>query len=90
VAECARPQNLKQPLIAVVAADPWPLPWYLRKFERVGFWQPGQDPGEADIYITSAQAAETIEDKLKDRFPEFFGLRPEVVIILWPPKISTP
>jgi len=90
VEECAKEKNLKQPLIAVVASDPWPLPWYLRKFPRVGFWQPGQDPGNADIYITSAQASENLEAKLNDRFPEFFGLRPEVIVILWPPKASSP
>lgn len=81
----AKEENLSQPLIAVVAADPWPLPWYLRKFSRAGFWQPGQNPGAADFYITSSATAEKLGDKLKDRRPEFFGVRPEVVIILWPP-----
>ena len=77
--------HLSQPLIAVVAADPWPLPWYLRHYTRVGFWQPGQDPGPADFYITSPEPASGIESRLKDRFPEFFGLRPDVLILLWPP-----
>lgn len=90
VEQLVKEHNLKQPLIAVVAADPWPLPWYLRKFQRVGFWQPDQDPGNADIYITSAEAAGKLENKLKDRLPEFFGLRPEVIVILWPPKAPSP
>jgi uncharacterized protein (TIGR03663 family) len=72
-------------LIAVCAADPWPLPWYLRKFPRVGYWQPGQDPGPADIYITSPEAAEKLAPRLANRRMEFFGLRPEVLIFLWPP-----
>jgi uncharacterized protein (TIGR03663 family) len=84
--EWTKEQNLARPLIAVVAADPWPLPWYLRKFQRVGFWQPGQDPGQADLYITSPEAAEKLGDKLKDRLPEFFGVRPEVIVLLWPPN----
>jgi uncharacterized protein (TIGR03663 family) len=88
--QLAKAENLAQPLIAVVAADPWPLPWYLRKFPRVGFWQPGQDPGAADFYITSPEAAEKLGEKLKDRRPEYFGIRPEVVIILWPPKEAAP
>lgn len=81
----AAENHLDQPLIAVVAADPWPLPWYLRHYSRVGFWQPGQDPGSADFYITSPEAANGIELHLKNRYPEFFGLRPEVLILLWPP-----
>jgi uncharacterized protein (TIGR03663 family) len=88
--QLTKDEKLTQPLIAVVAADPWPLPWYLRKFSRAGFWQPGQDPGTADYYITSPEAAEKLGGKLKDRRPEFFGVRPEVVIILWPPKETPP
>ena len=88
--QLARDEKLAQPLIAVVAADPWPLPWYLRKFARAGFWQPDQDPGTADFYITSPEAAEKLGGKLKDRRPEFFGERPEVVIILWPPQEAAP
>jgi uncharacterized protein (TIGR03663 family) len=72
-------------LIAVVAADPWPLPWYLRKFPRIGYWQPGIDPGPADIYITSLEAAEQLTARLQNRRPEFFGQRPEVLLLVWPP-----
>jgi len=82
--------HMSQPLIAVVAADPWPLPWYLRHFTRVGFWQPGQDPGPADFYITSPETAGQLSDHLKGRLPEFFGLRPEVLILLWPPAPVNP
>ena len=56
------------PRIAVIAADPWPLPWYLRHFSQVGFWQPGQQPGDADFYITSTDVAEQYRDRLQ-RFP---------------------
>jgi uncharacterized protein (TIGR03663 family) len=83
--QLARQEKLAQPLIAVVAADPWPLPWYLRKFSRVGFWQPGQDAGSADFFITSPEAADELGDKLKGCRPEYFGARPEVVMILWVP-----
>ena len=84
--QLVRQDHLSQPLIAVVAADPWPLPWYLRYFTRVGFWQPGQDPGPADFYITSPETAGQLGDHLKGRLPEFFGLRPDVLILLWPPE----
>jgi uncharacterized protein (TIGR03663 family) len=88
--QLAKEQNLSSPVIAVVATDAWPLPWYLRKFERVGFWQPGQDPGNADFYITSPEAAEQLGDKLKDRRPQFFGIRPEVLILLWSREAPSP
>jgi uncharacterized protein (TIGR03663 family) len=38
-------------VVKVVVDNPWPLPWYLRRFERVGYWDhPPADP-DADIVI---------------------------------------
>ena len=85
VAELARQDALASPRIAVIAADPWPLPWYLRHFSKVGFWQPGQQVGQADFYITSTEAAEQYGDQLRDFRSEFFGARPGVLILLWSP-----
>jgi uncharacterized protein (TIGR03663 family) len=73
------------PRIAVIAPDPWPLPWYLRRVAEVGFWQPGQQPGKADFYITSTDVADQYKEQLKDFRPEFFGVRPGVLIVLWSP-----
>jgi uncharacterized protein (TIGR03663 family) len=81
----ARQNAIAAPRIAVIASDPWPLPWYLRHFPKVGFWQPGQSPGNADFYITSTDAAEQYADQLQSFHPEFFGVRPNVLILLWSP-----
>jgi predicted membrane-bound mannosyltransferase len=77
--------GIASPRIAVIAADPWPLPWYLRRYPNVGFWQPGQQPGSADFYITSTEAADQYANQLKNFRPEFFGVRPNVLILLWSP-----
>jgi uncharacterized protein (TIGR03663 family) len=74
-----------QSTFAVVAADPWPLPWYLRNFPRVGYWQPGRDPGPADFYLTSPEAAGALKPRLAQWRPEYFGVRPGVLLILWTP-----
>ncbi len=81
----ARQNAIAAPRIAVIASDPWPLPWYLRHYSQVGFWQPGQQPGEADFYITSTEAADQYADQLQSFRPEFFGVRPGVLILLWSP-----
>lgn len=83
--ELARENKIQNPLIAVVAADAWPLPWYLRKFQQTGFWQPGQETGPADFFITTTDVHGTLAERLKDFRPEFFGVRPEVLMILWTP-----
>jgi hypothetical protein len=69
----------------VIASDPWPLPWYLRHFPDVGFWQPGQIVGKADFYVTSTDAALRYGDQLRDDRADFFGERPGVLILLWLP-----
>jgi hypothetical protein len=81
----ARQDGLSSPRIAVIASDPWPLPWYLRHYAQVGFWQPGQKVGQADFYITSTDAADQYSAQLMDLRPEFFGVRPGVLILLWEP-----
>jgi hypothetical protein len=84
--QLCRQDHLTDPRIAVVAADPWPLPWYLRKFSTVGFWQPNQAPGPADVFITSTDVSDRLADRLKNFRPEFFGWRPNVLLILWVPE----
>ena len=70
----------------MVAADPWPLPWYLRKFPRVGYWQPGSEAGAADFFITTTDVPDKLVEQLKDYRPEYFGVRPNVLLILWTPE----
>ncbi len=83
IARLASQDAIASPRITVIAADPWPLPWYLRKYSQVGYWQPGQQPGEADFYITSTEAADQYANQLQSFRPEFFGARPGVLILLW-------
>jgi uncharacterized protein (TIGR03663 family) len=88
--ELARANQLAQPRIAVIAADAWPLPWYLRKFSNVGFWQPGQEAGAADFFITIGDVSGSLAARLKEYRPEFFGVRPGVLLVLWiPPGFKT-
>jgi uncharacterized protein (TIGR03663 family) len=81
----ARQEKIPDPRIAVVAADAWPLPWYLRKFSQVGFWQPDQETGPADLFITTTDVSGRLAERLKNFRPEFFGWRPNVLLILWSP-----
>jgi hypothetical protein len=34
---CAAPGELEE--VAVIGRDYWPLPWYLRGFEKIGYWK---------------------------------------------------
>ena len=85
IAQLAQARNLNAPRIAVIATDAWPLPWYLRKFPNSGFWQPGQETGAADFYITSQDALKSPPARLVQCSQEFFGVRPDTLIVLWIP-----
>ncbi|HEV2486860.1 MAG TPA: flippase activity-associated protein Agl23 [Terracidiphilus sp.] len=86
IEDMARRNGINSPRVAVIASDPWPLPWYLRHFNQVGFWQPGQQVPDADFYVTSTEAAEQYADRLRGFRPDFFGSRPGVLILLWLPE----
>ena len=88
--ELARQDKFSNPRIAVVAADAWPLPWYLRKFPQTGFWQPEQETGAADFFITTTDVSGKLAERLKDFRPEFFGARPNLLLILWSPLETAP
>jgi uncharacterized protein (TIGR03663 family) len=79
----------KDLLIKVIAPsdETWPLPWYLRRYGRVGYWTSAETAGElgdADVVIASAADTAKIEASLGEGYPSsFYGLRPEVVLSLF-------
>ena len=76
-------QHGRDPVLAVIADDPWPLPWYLRRLPRVGYWRPGQDPGPADLYLTDLAPGDAVNPRLADRIPDYYGVRPGALLVLW-------
>lgn len=76
-------------LIKVVCGpyETWPLPWSLRRYERVGYWTeaPASDGFEdAPVVIASQDIVAKIGPLLADKFQaEFYGLRPDVLLTLY-------
>jgi predicted membrane-bound mannosyltransferase len=75
-------------LIKVIAGpyETWPLPWYLRRFNRVGYWTDaaGAVPlEEAAVVITDTEQSGPLESLLIQSFQsEYYELRPNVFLIL--------
>jgi uncharacterized protein (TIGR03663 family) len=75
-------------LIKVVAGpyETWPIPWYLRDFDRVGYWTSAGATGDIDqppLIIASAEEALRLELPQPDIYQsEYYGLRPGVLLVL--------
>jgi uncharacterized protein (TIGR03663 family) len=69
--------------VNVIAPNPWPLPWYLRRCERVGYWeQPPADPDAPVVIVSDDLRATTVERLQRDyQPPSSYGLRP--LEVLW-------
>ncbi|HPD15638.1 MAG TPA: TIGR03663 family protein [Planctomycetota bacterium] len=70
-------------VIKVIASDLdyWPLPFYLRRFPNVGYWDRLPADPDADFVIVSADLADALERRLRgEYFGETRGLRPRVLL----------
>ncbi len=67
--------------------EQWPLPWYLRRLGRVGYWPRASDAQRIDagpILVASQDNVATVDAAVGDRYIlEYFGLRPGVLLTLY-------
>jgi len=64
--------------------DYWPLPWYLREFENVGYFHGVPDDPGAPVIIASSRVREELSERLSgDYMTEMHGLRPSVLRLVY-------
>jgi uncharacterized protein (TIGR03663 family) len=69
-------------LIYVIADNPWPLPWYLRRFPRVGYWPAVPAQPDADVVLASHTLESDLVPRLHGAYnTEYFGLRRDEVLL---------
>jgi uncharacterized protein (TIGR03663 family) len=72
------------PLIKVCAPNVWPLPWYLRDYTRVGWWETLPDDPDADILIASHTLEEALDARLRQPYAKnYYGVRRDDPFILY-------
>jgi uncharacterized protein (TIGR03663 family) len=81
------PDHEKMPIKVIAGPyETWPLPWYLRRFSRVGYWQEaaGAAPlDDAPVVITGTEQAGQPQSILALSYQsEYYGLRPNVLLLL--------
>jgi len=80
----AAPAGVLEP-VAVIGTDYWPLPWYLRTFDRIGYW-PGPPPEleKFPLVFVLPEAAEAVMQALeKSHMALPRGLRAGVPVYLF-------
>lgn len=63
----------------------WPLPWHLRKFDRVELWTHMPDDPAAPLVICSPEFDRALTERLDAThlMTGYYGVRPNVLAMLW-------
>jgi predicted membrane-bound mannosyltransferase len=71
--------------VAVIGGEYWPLPWYLRAFDKTGYWrEPPPDLAALPLVFSMPDTAEAVSKMLADTHVALpRGLRPEVPVMLY-------
>ncbi len=78
----------QQMVVKVITPDGdyWPLPWYLRMFGRVGWWEQMPPDPYAPVMIVSARMNTALDDKGTHLMTGISELRPQVFFELYVQK----
>jgi len=64
--------------------DYWPIPWYLREFDHLGYWDAVPDEPDAPVIIAATALHPDLEKKLRDKYQiNHYGLRPHTLLLLY-------
>jgi uncharacterized protein (TIGR03663 family) len=85
----AAPRGFGMVIHVVMPENYWPLPWYLRRFDRVGYWQDAaawasdsaQGPAP-EVILLSPEVSPIVDAHLRSAYNQqmMFGLRPGVFV----------
>ncbi|HRE05614.1 MAG TPA: TIGR03663 family protein [Opitutaceae bacterium] len=78
-------------MVRVISEEYWPLPWYLRNGENVGYWtQPPENCDGALLFVSPALVG-TVRERLQGRYDEsYLGLRPGFLLHVFRRRPETP
>ena len=70
--------------IHFITADYWPMPYYLRAFNQIGYWEKIPASPDAPILVVNADLQEQLDPLLRDSYhTAFYGLRRDVLLVLY-------
>ncbi|MBV9957221.1 MAG: TIGR03663 family protein [Acidobacteria bacterium] len=81
----ARAGSGKQTQIVVTSPDYWPMPWYTRNYDHVGYWGHIVPPADAPIVIGNVSQESDLAQPLGHKYQRMgeYDLRPGVRLVLY-------
>jgi uncharacterized protein (TIGR03663 family) len=67
-------------LVMICTSEYWPLPWYLRRMSRVGYFEPPPAAAGAPVVVSCVEPAERQPALRGAVHTSYYGLRPDVVL----------
>jgi uncharacterized protein (TIGR03663 family) len=85
-ADAARGRSPGGP-VRVISEEYWPLPWYLRGMDGVGYWTSPPADCDGALVIASAGLADSVRSRLHGAYDRsYLGLRPGFVCVVFTPR----
>ncbi len=73
--------------VRVIGDEYWPIPWYLRGLDRIGYWTTAPDDCDGALVIASGSQIDVVRARLHGRYREsYLGLRPGVLCVVFTPE----
>jgi hypothetical protein len=69
--------------VMTLEGDCWPLPWYLRNLQQIGYWDRLPADPYAPVMIVSSQFHASLDEKKTHVMVGYFQLRPQVFLELY-------
>jgi uncharacterized protein (TIGR03663 family) len=70
--------------VQIAAEEYWPLPWYLRDVENVGYWHNHPETLSAPVIVLGMTQSAAAEETLRQTHTvALTGLRPGILLALW-------
>ncbi|MBU0641500.1 MAG: TIGR03663 family protein [Planctomycetes bacterium] len=71
-------------VVKIIADDYWPLPWYLRGYGNVGYWEQPPADADADVIVAGTGVQANLAARLeRDYLVSVYGLRPSVKLLVY-------
>ena len=73
--------------VRVISEEYWPLPWYFRGLQGVGYWNTLPQECDGAMVVASAGLAEAVAARLHGPYDRaYLGLRPGFVCVVFTPR----